>query len=89
MFANQTGEAVGTFPDKKLKAIAESSGLEMTAFNSCFDSNRYANAVTADAAAGRQAGVNGTPTIFVNGTRVQDFSSFAEISSLIDAALAR
>lgn len=61
----------------------------MTKFNSCFDTSRYASAVTADEALARQQGVSGTPTIFVNGTRVQNFSDFTEMAGLIDAALAR
>lgn len=61
----------------------------MGSFGSCFDTSRYANSVAADVSLGRQLGVSGTPTIFVNGSRVQNFSSFEEISALIDAALAR
>ncbi len=61
----------------------------MTQFNSCFDTSRFGARVTEDETLGRQQGVSGTPTVFVNGTRVQNFTDFTEISGLIDAALAR
>lgn len=89
VFANQTGENVGTFPDRKLKAIADSVGLDMTAFNTCFDTSRHANVVTADETLARGLGVSGTPSLFVNGTRVQNPLDINEISQLIDAGLAQ
>ncbi len=89
VFANHTGEAVGTYPDRKLKAFAETIGLDTAAFNTCFDTGRYAREVTSDEALGRQLGVNSTPTVFVNGVRVNNPLDFNEISALIDAALGR
>jgi protein-disulfide isomerase len=87
VYANQTGEAVGTYPDRKLKAFAETIGLDTAAFNTCFDTGRYARSVTQDETVARQLGVNSTPTVFVNGTRVNNPLDFNEISALIDAAL--
>ncbi len=80
---------MGTFPDRKLKAIAETVGLDMAAFNTCFDTGRYANAVTSDESLARSLGVSGTPSLFVNGVRVQNPLDINEISQLIDAGLAQ
>lgn len=87
LFANVQGEGTGSLRDERLRALAEAGGLEMTRFGTCFDTARYARDVAADEAQGLQLGVTGTPGVFVNAARVQDFTDFAEISGLIDAAL--
>jgi protein-disulfide isomerase len=43
-----------------------------TAFSECVDSKKYAATAQADNAAGGEAGVNSTPTTFVNGKKVVD-----------------
>jgi protein-disulfide isomerase len=52
-------------------AAAQDVGLDMAAFNSCVDSNRYQSSVQANLRAARLAGVNATPTFFVNGKKVE------------------
>lgn len=87
IFANALGEDVGSFTDKRLKAIAETAGLDMAAFNSCYDSGKYLDRVEQDFEDGQAAGVTGTPgflvTYTINGetkTRLiegaQPFSTF-------------
>jgi predicted DsbA family dithiol-disulfide isomerase len=65
LFANALGEDVGSFTDKRLKAIAETSGLDMAAFDSCYDSGKYLDRVQQDFEDGQAAGVNGTPGFLV------------------------
>ena len=48
LFANWNGENQGSFADKRLVAFAETIGLDMNKFNSCFDSNKYKDQITAD-----------------------------------------
>ncbi len=76
LFTNQRGEHVGSFTDKRLKAFAETIGLDTGAFNRCFDSRRYATAVSTDEATARSLGVTGTPTLFINGQMVPQNSVF-------------
>jgi protein-disulfide isomerase len=76
LFTNWRGEHVGAFADKRLKAFAETIGLDTTQFNRCFDSRRYANAVVQDEAAGRSLGVSSTPSLFINGQSVPQNSIF-------------
>jgi protein-disulfide isomerase len=83
LFANWAGEGVGAFSNRRLQAYAESIGLDMAAFNACFSSNRTAGVVTGDEAAARALGVNGTPTVFINGqvvpqTNVFDFEYYQQ-----------
>jgi protein-disulfide isomerase len=88
LFANQQGEGRGAFADRRLKAFAEALGLDAGEFNDCFDAHRHAGKVQADQQLGVARGVSGTPTIFVNGNRVENPLDFAELQRWIEAGLA-
>ncbi|MGW8249302.1 MAG: DsbA family protein [Anaerolineales bacterium] len=90
LFANWNSENAGAFSDKRLVAFAEALGLDMPAFNQCFQENRYKDVINEDLAAGTQAGVTGTPSVFVNGQIVKPgyVPSYEEIAAAIDAASA-
>lgn len=53
-----------------LKMYAIETGLDITAFNKCFDSDKYKDEIEVDRADGIAAGVSGTPTFFINGQKV-------------------
>jgi protein-disulfide isomerase len=88
VFANQDGEGKGAFTDRRLKAFAETLGLDTAAFNACFDSRRHSQAVTSDEQLARSLGVNSTPTMFVNGQRIENPLDYEEIRRVIENALA-
>jgi protein-disulfide isomerase len=82
LFSSQQGENEGAFSRDNLKKFARELKLDTAAFNSCLDSEKYLDAVTADTNAGRDAGVSGTPTTFINGRMVngaQPYDSFKKI----------
>jgi protein-disulfide isomerase len=85
LYANWNGENIGTFNDRRLQALAEAIGLDMDAFNTCFDANKYEAEIQADFDLGEQMGVSGTPTVFVNGQRVGAPSSVASYQEIADA----
>jgi protein-disulfide isomerase len=68
LFANVLGENVGSFADRRLKLIAETAGLDMGQFNSCYDSGKYEDRVQQDLEDGRAAGINGTPAFLIKYT---------------------
>ena len=70
VYANWRGEGVGAFSNPRLVAMAEAIGLDMSAFNTCFNGNQTAGIVNDDHALGQSRGVNGTPTVFINGAMV-------------------
>jgi protein-disulfide isomerase len=46
-------------------------GLDVDAFSSCLDDNRYDNTVQRNVLAAQDAGVSATPTFFINGAKVE------------------
>ena len=91
VFANQKGEAQGAFADRRLKAFAETIGLEMSQFNSCFDRSQYAANVDQDLASGAVFGVRGTPSIFINNQQIPNNAAmdFNQLSQYIETELAK
>ena len=91
LYANWNGENQGAFSSRRLQAMAESLGLDLDAFNSCFNSNKYEAEIQADFDLGGQMGVSGTPTVFVNGQRVgepRQVPSYQEIADAVNAIAA-
>ena len=70
LFASQNGENQGTFTKAHLKELAAAIGMDTNAFNTCLDSDKYAQQVTQDRDEGDKRGVNQTPTFFVNNKMV-------------------
>ncbi len=87
LFANQTGENVGDFTERRLVAFAEKIGLDMTNFEECLTSNRYQQKVLEEAQFSVDQGVTSTPSFFINGQKVELVSSFNELIQALDAAL--
>lgn len=68
--------------------IANAINLDMDKFQSCLSDSKYASRVDGDITSGTTAGVNGTPTTFINGTAVSGALPYTEVKKAIDAALA-
>jgi protein-disulfide isomerase len=90
IFANWNGENQGAFSDRRLRAMAEKAGLDLEAFDACFDANTYQDEIQADFDAGTGLGVTGTPSVFVNQKIVNPgfVPSYEEIESAVEAAIA-
>jgi protein-disulfide isomerase len=85
LYANQITEDASLFTDVRLVTMAENLKLDMTAFNQCFQAKKYASDIQKDIAQGVSLNVQGTPSLFVDGTLV---SNFSQAIQAIDAALA-
>ena len=59
----------------------------MAKFNKALDDEAHKATVDAELELGKEVFVDGTPTIFVNGKRVQNATDIASISGAIDEAL--
>ena len=96
LFANQTGENIGAFSNRRLQAFAKALSLDTGAFNSCLNSGKYADRVAQDGVDAKAAGVTGTPafllTYSVNGEQKQRFINgavpYSQFQTEIEGALA-
>ena len=70
-----------------LEDQAKQSGLNLAAFKKSLDDHKFAAAVDADMKLGAEVQVQGTPSMFVNGTRVANPTSFEAVTEMIEAAL--
>lgn len=72
--------------DDSFKTYATQLGLDTAKFTADFSSNKYDALIQQDINQGRGAGVTGTPSLFVNGKRMQR-RSFADFKATIDGYL--
>ncbi len=78
----------GSLTDESLGIFAQMTGLDVDQFNSCLNSNKYAARVRHDHDAGKQLGVNSTPTIFIDGFKIRGVKPYGEYRVKIEQALA-
>jgi protein-disulfide isomerase len=89
LFARQKTWAESSNPKELFVAYAKEIGLDVQKFQKTFDERVYDDLIQKDIQDGRSAGVNSTPTFFINGQRVVGVPRLTEISKLIDAELAK
>jgi protein-disulfide isomerase len=90
MFKNQPPETdTSMFTNDNLTSIAGQLGMDTTQFSNCMTSTKYATQASTDLADGQKAGVNGTPTVFINGTPVVGAEPYTAFKVLIDQELAK
>lgn len=78
LFANQ-----GSLERSDFLSYAAAIGLDQKKFETCFDAGGDAKRIDDDLAAGRQAGVQGTPTFFINGAKVEGAIPYDILSQII------
>jgi protein-disulfide isomerase len=72
--------------DQKIQEIAQAVGLNMEEYEKDKNDPAIKQKVNQDFSEGRQAGVRGTPTIFINGIRLRD-RSLSGFQAAIDKQL--
>lgn len=87
LFKNQKGENEGQFNKENLKKWASQLKLDRKKFDKCLDSNAHRQVVDRENEEARRVGVNGTPTVFVNGEAVVGAVPFAEFRKVIEKSL--
>jgi protein-disulfide isomerase len=65
-------------------AVAKSSGMSRAAFDKCLTNQTIIDGLTEVKQRGRQFGVIGTPTFFINGRKAQGEVTFDEIKAMIE-----
>ena len=82
MFENQRALGVDS-----LKGYAADLGLDTGAFDTCLDSGAMEEQVLKDYQDGRNYGVRGTPSFFINGEKMVGAQPFNSFKIAIDKAL--
>lgn len=96
LYANWNGEGQGAFSPRRLTAIAELVGLDLRAFQDCFNNGKYEDRAQQDYQDGLAAGVQGTPSFVLiyqvageTRTRfIEGALPFSSFQAEFDAALA-
>ncbi|HYB71696.1 MAG TPA: thioredoxin domain-containing protein [Candidatus Bathyarchaeia archaeon] len=75
------------FSSEQLVGYAQRLGLDVPAFTECLNSARYQEAIMADVREGLAAGVQATPTFFINGRKIEGALPLDEFREAIRRAL--
>jgi protein-disulfide isomerase len=81
------GDDVIRLKPADLKKWAKDIKMEPAAFDQCLDSEKYKGEVMKDKMEGEAAGVQGTPTFFINGRVMGGAQQYPEYRKLIDDLL--
>jgi protein-disulfide isomerase len=88
-YHDQLFEHQAKLGNAELKQYATDVGLESRQFSECLDTRKYQKDVDADLAAGRDAGISGTPGFFINGRPLDGAQPFEAFKTIIDEELNR
>ena len=83
MYADQS-----KLDEASLVKTAAGLGMDQNSFESCLKSSKYKTDVEHDVQAASEAGVNATPTFFINGEFLSGVQSDADFGKIIDRQLA-
>jgi protein-disulfide isomerase len=76
----------GYFTRAVFVKLAGQVGLDSSSFASCLDGNKYASAVAQEKTDAGSAGVNSTPTFFINGQEIQGAQPYSNFQTALDTA---
>lgn len=86
LFDHQPPEGGAGLTDGELLDLAEKAGADRSRISDCVTDESYADWVKATTTKTLQGEVTGTPTVFVNGTKVDGFDS-ASVQAAVEKAL--
>ena len=89
LFQRQKGRNQGTFSLANLKSWARESGLDGPRFDRCLDTGQALRWVRAHVQEGERLGVRATPTLLVEGLRIEGLMPWERLRPLIEDALRR
>ncbi len=88
LYANQTGSS-DQYSERRLLAFAAELNLDGDSFRSCLRDGDSGGVVQQDRDLASQMGVQSTPTVFINGDKVEGAQSFEVYRELIERKLAQ
>jgi protein-disulfide isomerase len=79
LFARQNDWSFERSAEEKLLEYGQAVGLDGDKFEGCLRSDKYAREVSESKSLGESLGVDGTPSIYVNGQKITPPSSYSEL----------
>ena len=79
LFNNQ-----GSFDNTTLNGFAEQVKLDINKFKECVNSQKYMDSIITDIDEGAALGIDGTPTFYIEGRKVEGLRDVAELQKIID-----
>lgn len=73
-----------TFAERRIQKGAQNMGLDTEAFDRCMTGSNTKTVLETARQTFDGRGLNGTPSFFINGERVRDYSEFDHLDELID-----
>ena len=89
LFARQNEWSLEASPVDRFVEYAGAVGIDGAAFRACLTSDRFADVVTANRMLGDNLGVRGTPTVYVAGRVLSQWSSYDALKAAVEAELGR
>jgi len=87
-FMNTTGQWNAREPNlDAIYKVVQETGLSRSKFDTCMANQNIKDGVTKVKQRGREFGVKGTPTFFIDGQRVRGALAFSDMKKLVDAKL--
>lgn len=85
LFEKQADWSTGTPANAKTKveSYAQALGLDIVKFNADINSKEIADKIKADLNEGKKAKITGTPTLFINGEKIENKDVEAKIMSIL------
>lgn len=89
LYSNQGAEHSGWVTTDKLMSIARESteGLNYDELQACIENSETSDQVQQDKSIGDSNGVSGTPTVFVNGQKINRWNSYSSLRAAIEQRL--
>jgi protein-disulfide isomerase len=86
LFAKQD-EWTASDPKEVFEGYASDMGLNVSAFATCYESGKFDEAINSDLTLAAKVGATGTPTFFINGTKVVGAQPTTVFTASLDGAL--
>ncbi len=90
LFGNHSWAQTGRDPGGLFRQMAQAAGVDLSRYDECMQTGRYAGRIEASRQEGERLGSSGTPSFFVNGRLVQTrgVPNSDQIKELVDQAAA-
>ena len=90
LFLNHQWAQTGKDPSKLFRQFAQSAGVDLSAYDQCMESGRFAQRIEFSRQEGDQKLVDGTPTFYLNGKKLnfRRLPTSDDFKAVVDSAIA-